>query len=141
MFPVTAFTRDGSEHAHFTFRLTKAGRVNLTDVNRFLGLRWKVPPRYTSGGIRRVNRTDVEWPEDVLFKGDPPEEFPFRGEELAAFREKLVQHHPSKFTPEERARIGVLELRLTRAEDPDALAERQALLDALAKRPFTGDEW
>ncbi len=71
---VTVFRQDANESAHLSLRRTRAGRVDLRDVRRFLGDLWKVPPRYTSFGIRRLNPIDVGWPPGVLYEGEPPEE-------------------------------------------------------------------
>ena len=74
---VKGFSEDHpkTQTANFAMRLTKKGRVNLHDVNKWLrkGSAYKVPLRYVDGGVRKVNFVPVGgWPEDVL-RHDTPE--------------------------------------------------------------------
>lgn len=141
---VTCFTESG-EKAHLSFRLTKTGQVHLGDVNRFLrGTPYKVPLRYLSFGVRKRN-PDVGWPEDVLFRGEPPEEYadidPCTLQEL---REQIIQHSPAKMTPEEKHALGVLfqdRGKGTAAQQKVWMEDRQRILDGIAARPYNPDEW
>jgi hypothetical protein len=82
--------------ANFAMRLTKSGRVNLHDVNKWLrGSAYKVPLRFYEGGVRRLN-PDVEWPEDVL-RHDTPEVYAGQGEDFVA----LLTEEFLRVTPHE----------------------------------------
>lgn len=145
---VTLFNVDpqspNSRVAHVGMRLTRDGRVNLHDVNRWLrGTGFKVPLRFTRGGIRRLN-PDVGWPTECLYEGDPPEEYAcLSPEELAEFRVELLKDHSSKMTPEEVRWITNLESKMQRRpatqEEIDA---RVAFLAEIEARPDPVlDEW
>jgi hypothetical protein len=149
---VTAFSYDPEDRvAHLSFRLTKKGRVNLTDVRKYLGKglffdgsKFKIPLRYTSYGIRKVN-PDVGWPADKLYVGDPPEEMSTLARLTGwteRMRDEIIKQDPSKFTPEERAWIISAESALLAGKaSPETIEKRAALLKDLESRPFTGDEW
>lgn len=142
---MTCFAEDG-EKAHLSLRLTKSGKVHRGDVKRFLGTRYKVPLRYYSMGVRTLN-PDVGWPEEVLYVGEPPEEYAnidphTRGD----LREQLVRYSPAKMTPEESRRLTWLFQRLrtgqgSPTEQKAWVAERQRILDEIAARPYDPDEW
>ena len=129
--------------ARYSCRLTQSGRVNLHDVNRWLrDSDFKVPLRYTEGGIRKRN-LDVGWPAWCVMEGSPPEVYSMLSpEELANLREALMKHDPSKMTPQERAWIGEVERNMqadtASAEDIEARAK---FLAEMALRPADPDEW
>jgi hypothetical protein len=149
---VVAFSDDPEDRvAHLSFRLTKKGRVNMTDVRKYLGKglffdgsSFKIPLRYTSYGIRKLN-PDVGWPYNKLYVGDPPEEMSVLARLTGwseRMRAEIIAQHPSKFTPEEYAWITSAEGRLLAgAASPETIEKRAALLKDLESRPFTGDEW
>lgn len=129
--------------AHFSFRTTKAGRVNLHDVNRWLrGTGFKVPPKYTRGGIRLRN-PDAGWPAWCVMEGPPPEEYhSLPSSALAELREDILRHEPDKMTPEELDWLVKMDRRILsgKASEED-LAARQKFLDEVALRPIDIDEW
>ncbi len=140
----TCFSDDPHDRVgHFSFRTTKAGQVNLHDVNRWLrDTGFKVPPKYTRGGIRLRN-PDVGWPSWCVMEGPPPEEYhslPPRA--LAELREDILRHEPAKMTPAEIKWIGDLESRMMRGTNTEEdLTARQKFLDEVALRPIDIDEW
>jgi len=75
--------------ANFGLRLTKKGRVNLRDVNRWIrGTRYKIPLRYYDGGVRKLN-PDVGWPEDLL-RHDTPEVYEGMRDVASEFLDNLT---------------------------------------------------
>ena len=94
--PWVDFTAFADDHpktpvAYFSMRLTKSGRVNLHDVNKWLrGGKFKVPIRYYDGGIRTLN-PDVGLPSDVL-REDTPEVYGWADVEfIDNLREQLLR--------------------------------------------------
>jgi len=138
---VTAFNDEG-EVGHFSVRLTREGRVWKQDAKGIHKWGFRIPLRYFDGGIRRRN-PDVGWSEECLLPGDPPEVYAWMGsEDVAAFREKLLLHHPDKMTAEEQAELGSLERRLIAGLGSDAdIARRADILRALEARAIDIDEW
>ena len=129
--------------AYFSFRRTKAGRVNLHDVNRYLkDSGFKVPPKYTRGGIRLRN-PDLGWPSWCVMEGPPPEEYPmFSAQALAEIREDILVHHPDKMTPEELEWLEDVDRRMLDGTNTEEdLTARQKFLDEVALRPIDIDEW
>lgn len=140
---VTCFNDDPHDRvAHFSFRITKMGRVNLHDVNRWLrGTGFKVPPKYTCGGIRKLN-PDAGWPAWCVLEGPPPEEYHLQGDDLAEFREGILRHEPNKMTPKELDWLVRMDHRILAGEasEEDLSARHEFLVD-VALRPIDIDEW
>jgi hypothetical protein len=143
---VVAF-KEGDRPMHLSLRLTKQGKVNRHDVNKWLrDTGYTVPRRYLSYGIRTLN-PDVVWPEWCVYKGDPPEECsPLLSrdtEAMRGLRARMLEHHPSKMTPEEIAWFGDLARRMANGPpiSEEDLAAYRALLDDIASRPIDIDEW
>jgi hypothetical protein len=96
---VKGFANDHPETrtANFAMRLTKSGRVNLHDVNKWLrGSEYKVPLRFYEGGVRRLN-PDVGWPPDVL-RHDTPEVYGSQSAEfIDSLREQFLEITPHEW--------------------------------------------
>lgn len=146
---VTSFNLDSEDEqdrvGRIHIRLTKQGRVNLHDLNRwFKDTGHKVPLRYTSGGIRKRN-PDVGWPDWCLLEGDPPEEYwMLPASAICELRENILEHHPAKMTEAETEWIVTLERDMLRGQASEAdVSARVAFLAEIARRPVPDgiDEW
>lgn len=141
---VTCFSDDPDNRvALCSFRTTTSGQVNLQDVTqRLQGTGFKVPLKYTRGGIRLRN-PDVGWPSWCVMEGPPPEEYnSLSPSTLAELRESILRHTPAKMTSEEIVWLAGLERLVLAGEASETdLAARQKFLDEVARRPVNLDEW